>query len=124
MSYRFVCKKIVLETNLTRTKKDAIPFCESTYFCFVISLSVSNLVLVVCVAVTEVSYQPDEVGLEADDWRMGGGVSISNEGGEVLSSAENILTSLPYSMHLLQELCKEKRKKTQSSGMQKKTVIH
>lgn len=64
------------------------------------------------------------MGLEADDWRMGGGVSISTEGGEVLSSAENILTSLPYSMHLLQELCREKRKKTQSSGMQKKTVIH
>lgn len=70
--------------------------------------SITNLVLVVSIAVTEVSYQPDEVGLEADDRGMGGNVSISTEGGEVLSSAENILTGLPYRMYLLQELCREK----------------
>jgi len=57
------------------------------------------------VAVTEVSYEPDEVGLEADDRRMRGRVSVCAEGGEVLSGAENILTGLPYSMHLPQELC-------------------
>lgn len=63
-----------------------------------------NLVLVVGVVVTQVSYKPDEVGLEADDRRL---VSISTERGEVLCGTENILAGLPYGMHLLQELCRE-----------------
>lgn len=72
-----------------------------------IPLFIPNLVLVVGVAVTEVSYQSDEMGLEADDRRTR--VSLSAEGGEVLSSTKNVLTGLPYGMHLLQELCGEKR---------------
>lgn len=64
----------------------------------------SHLVLVVGVAVTEVSNQPDKVGLEADDRRAGGRVSTGTEGGEILSSTENILTGLPYGVHLLQKL--------------------
>lgn len=47
------------------------------------------------------------MGFEADDRGMGGRVFISTEGGEVLSSTENILTGLPNGMHLLQELCRE-----------------
>lgn len=43
-------------------------------------LSNPNLVLVVSVAVTEVSYQSDEVSLEADDRGMGRNVSVSTEG--------------------------------------------
>lgn len=69
--------------------------------------SIPYLLLVVGIAVTQVSYKPDEVGLEADDRRVGGRVIIPTEGGEVLCSTENILTGLPYSMHLLQELCRE-----------------
>lgn len=57
---------------------------------------------------TEVSYQPDEVGLEADDGRS---VSVSTEGGEVLCSTENILAGLSDGVYLLQELCKENVKR-------------
>lgn len=64
-----------------------------------------NLVLVVGIAVAEVSYEPDEVCLKADDRRIRRRVSISTEGGEVLSSTENILTGLPSGVYLLQELC-------------------
>lgn len=83
---------------------------KAPIFCYFIHPFLPNLVLVVGIAVTEVSYQPDEVGLEADDRRIGGRVSVSTEGGEVLRSTENILTGLPYHMHLLQELCREKVK--------------
>jgi len=78
--------------------------------------SIPNLVLVVGVAVTEVSYQPDEVCLEADDRRLGGGVCLWIEG-EVLSCTENVLTGLPDNVHLPQELCKEnvKSKKQEST---------
>lgn len=83
-----------------------------------------NLVLVVGVVVTQVSYQPNEVGLEADDRRL---VSISTEGGEVLCRTENILAGLPDGMHLLQELYRErvkgeKRKGTQSMEMKFKPL--
>lgn len=66
---------------------------------------------------TEVSYQSDEVSLEADDRRR---VSVSTEG-EVLSSTENILTGLPYGVHLLQELCREnvKRGEKQKEDVEK-----
>lgn len=64
-----------------------------------------NLVLVVGIAVAEVSNEPDEVCLKADDRRIRRRVSISTEGGEVLSSTENILTGLPSGVYLLQELC-------------------
>lgn len=64
----------------------------------------SHLVLVVGIAVAEVSYEPDEVCLKADDRRIRRRVSISTEGGEVLSSTENILTGLPSGVYLLQEL--------------------
>lgn len=70
-------------------------------------LSIPYLVLVVGIAVTQVSYKPDEVGFKADDRRMRGRVSIPTEGGEVLCGTENILTGLPYSMNLLQQLCRE-----------------
>lgn len=63
-----------------------------------------NLVLVVGIAVAEVSNEPDEMCLKADDRRIRRRVSISTEG-EVLSSTENILTGLPSGVYLLQELC-------------------
>lgn len=63
--------------------------------------SVRYLVLVFGVAVTQISYQPDEMGFEADDRGMIGRVSICTEG-EVLRRTENILTGLPYGVHLLQ----------------------
>lgn len=56
--------------------------------------------------VTKVSYEPDELGLEADHRRMGRRVSA---GGEVLHGTENIFTGLANSMHLLQELCVKNR---------------
>lgn len=59
------------------------------------------LVLVVEILVTQVSYEPDELGLESHDrrrWR------ISN-GGEVLHRTENIFSGLADSVHLLQNLC-------------------
>lgn len=68
-----------------------------------------NLVLVVGIAVAEVSYEPDEVCLKADDRRIRRRVSISTEGGEVLSSTENILTGLPSGVYLLQELCMDRQ---------------
>lgn len=64
--------------------------------------SVRYLVLVFGVAVTQISYQPDEMGFEADDRGMIRRISICTEGGEVLRRAENILAGLPYSVHLLQ----------------------
>lgn len=64
--------------------------------------SVRYLVLVFCVAVTQISNQPDEMGFEADDRGMIRRVSICTEGGEVLRRAENILAGLPYGVHLLQ----------------------
>lgn len=54
-------------------------------------------------AVAQVSYQPDEVGLEADDGRVGGRAHVSAHGGEVLSGAEDVLAGLAYGVHLLQE---------------------
>lgn len=71
-----------------------------------ISSSIPYLVLVVGIAMTQVSYKPDEVGFKADDRGLGR-VSIPASRREVLCSTENILTGLPYSMHLLQQLCTE-----------------
>lgn len=69
-----------------------------------VHISILYLVLVVGIVMTQVSNQPDEVSLEADDRREGGRVSISTE---VLSSTENILTALSYSVHLFQKFCRE-----------------
>lgn len=82
---------------------------------------IPNLVLVVCIVVTEVSNQSDEVGFEADDRRIGGRVSTISKGSKVLSRTENVLTGLPYSMHLLQELCRnnEKQENPKIRGIKK-----
>lgn len=80
-------------------KLDKDKRCEGTLR---VHLSLRYLVLVFGVAVTQISYQPDEMGFETDDRGMIRIVSISTEGGEVLRSAENILAGLPYGVHLLQ----------------------
>lgn len=63
----------------------------------------SHLVLVAGVVVAEVSNQSDEMCLKADDRRLRGHLSITTQGGEVLSRAEDILTCLPECMNLFQE---------------------
>lgn len=63
-----------------------------------------NLVLVVCIVVTEVSNQADEVSFETDGGRRGGGVSTCAERGEVLSGTEDVLTGLSQGVDLSQQL--------------------
>lgn len=75
---------------------------------FILSYIHPYLVLVGSVSVTEVSYETDEMCLEADRGRGGAVSSLSQ--GEVLSCSKYVLTGLPQSMDLLQEICKRRKR--------------
>lgn len=86
----------------------------NSFVCFfLLSYIHPYLVLVGSVSVTEVSYETDEMCLEADRGRGGAVSSLSQ--GEVLSCSEYILTGLPQSMDLLQEICKRRKRDEQEN---------
>lgn len=63
------------------------------------------LVLVVGVRIAQVCHKPDEVSLEANDGRPAGRVRLRvDEGVEILSRAEDVLTALSDGVNLSQEL--------------------